>query len=183
MELSTVVWIVVLIVAAVLLMKLLGKVVSLALSVLGIVAVVWLVVIGLRYMDENNVRDNLLDSNNLFVLQDEGNFITGFATQEGMPDPEIDALDEDLTNPNSELYDEYYKVIVVEKDALPEKTALMVDASGKEDKLELFRYYVENSLLEGDVVENLVEEEKEGSLQVYKETLAFKHGVKEVLGS
>ncbi len=184
MELSTVVGILIIIVAIVLLMKVMGKIVSLMLSVIGIVLVVWLVVAGLRWMDETNLRDNFKESNNLFVLEDEGSMITGFATKEGMPDPDVKELDEkELTNPNSDLYDQYYKVVVVTKDALPEKKAMLIDVADEEDRLSLFRHYVDNNLLEGDIVQNLVEKEKEGNVQVHKETLAFKHGAREVLSS
>ena len=183
MELSTVVGIIVIIAVAVLLMKFLGKVVSFVFSVLGIVLVVWLVVVGLRYLDEQNVRDNLLGSNNLFVLEDGGNLLTGFATQEGEADQDITELDEELENPNSKIYDDYYKVFIVKKEALPEKTSLMVGVADDDDKLSLFRNYVDNDLLEGDFVDTLVEEEKEGNIAVHRETLAFRHGIKEVLSS
>jgi energy-coupling factor transporter transmembrane protein EcfT len=186
MELSIVIGIIVIIVAIVLLMKVMGKVVSLIFSIVGIIAVVVLVVVGMRYLDESNVRDNLLDSNSLFLLEDDGNLLTGFATQEGMPDPDMADIEEEigsLDNPNSEIYDDYYKVIVVKKEALPEKTALLVDVSDEEDRHNLFKSYVDNELLEGDFVSNLVEEEKEGNIEVHKETLAFRHGLKEVIKS
>ena len=181
MELSTVVGILVIILAVVLLMKVFGKVVSFVFSTLGIIAVVWLVVVGLRWMDEGNVRENLLDSNNLFVLEDEeGSLITGFATKEGAPEPDLSTAD-DAENPNSKLYDDYYKVVFVKKDALPEKISLMMDAADDADKQNLFRSYVDNELLEGDFVTNIIEEEKEGNIEVHKETLAFRHGVREVI--
>lgn len=182
MELSTVIGIIVIIAVAVLLMKFLGKMVSFAFSVIGIVLVVWLVVAGLRYLDEQNVRDNLLDSNSLFVLEDEGNTLTGFATQDGEP-AEVTGIEEELENPNSRLYDRYYKIFVVKREALPEKTALMVEVADEQDRLRLFRNYVEKDLLEGDFVDSIVQAEQEGKLEVHKETLAFRHGVKEVLGS
>ncbi|HII72022.1 TPA: hypothetical protein HA265_04675 [Candidatus Woesearchaeota archaeon] len=181
MELSTVIGIIVIMLAVVLLMKIFGKVVSLILSIVGVIAVVWLVVVGMRYLDESNMRDNLLDSNNLFLLEDDGNLLTGFATQEGAPEPDISDFEGELDNPDSDVYDDYYKVIVVKKDALPDKIALVVDAADEEDRQELFKYYVENQLLEGDFVSRLVEEEEEGNIDVHKETLAFKHGIKEVV--
>jgi 4-amino-4-deoxy-L-arabinose transferase-like glycosyltransferase len=184
MELSMVVWVVALIVLALLLMKFLGKVFSLAFSVLGILIVVWLVVAGLRWMDEQNLRDNIIESNNLFLLADGDNMITGFSTLDGEEQEIPDSTE--LTNPNSELYDEYYKVIVVDKESLPEKTSLMLEAAEPEDKLALFQTYVETGLLESDgetAAETLISEEQEGNIAVYKETLAFKHGIKEVLGS
>ena len=182
MELSTVVGIIIIIVVAVLLMKFLGKIVSLFLSVIGIILVVWLVVAGLRYMDELNIRDNFLESNNLFVLDDGNNLLTGFPTQEGA-EPDLSEIEQEVQDPNSELYDEYYKVIVVKKEALPEKTALLVDVADEQDKLNLFKHYVEKNILEGDVADQLIEEEEQGNVEVYKETLAFRHGIKEVLGS
>lgn len=182
MELSTVLGIVLIVVIAVLVIKFLGKLVSFLLSVVGIIIVVWLVVSGLRYLDEQNVRDNLLESNSLFVLQDSGNMVTGFATQqEGKAD--LTGLEQELDNPNSNVYDDHYKVIVVNADALPEKTAMLVDVADDEDRLKLFRSYVDNSLLEGDFVESLVEKEERGDIAVYKETLAFRHGIKDVLSS
>jgi hypothetical protein len=179
MELSTVVGILVVIVVAALLLKLLGKAVSFAISVISVVAVVWLVVIGLRYLDERDIRDKFLDSDNLFVLQEDGNVITGFATGSNETPPAESV--EQLSKDESGLLDKYYKVVAVSKDALPEKTALMIDAAEQGDKLKLFQSYVENSLLEGDVAGNLVAEEKEGNISVYKETLAFRHGIREVL--
>jgi hypothetical protein len=184
MELSTVVGIIVILLVVVLLMKVLGKVVSLVLSIVGIIAVVWLVVVGLRWMDEGNVRDNLLESYNLFLPEDDGNLLTGFATQEDAPEPDLNSLgEEELDNPNSDVYDDYYKVIVVKKEALPEKTSLMLGVVDEEDKENLFKHYVDNSLLEGDFVANLIEEEQEGNIDVYKETLAFKQGITEVISS
>lgn len=182
MELSTVLVVIVVAVAALLLMKLVGKVFSLVFSVLGIVAVVWLVVAGLRWMDEENVRDNLLDSNNLFLLSDGSQMITGFATQDNIT-PDIKGIETEVTNPNSEIYDDFYKVIIVNKDALPQKTALMVDAVGQDDQQALFKNYVEDTLLKEDAAERLIEEEEAGNLAVYKETLAFRHGIKDVLSS
>ncbi|MBU2561346.1 MAG: hypothetical protein KKD17_03535 [Nanoarchaeota archaeon] len=183
MELSTVVVILVVLAAAMLLMKFIGKMFSFALSVIGIIAVVWLVVIGLRWIDENNIRDNLLESNSLFLLEDGGNIMTGFATQEGMPDPDIAEVSKELADPDSGIYDDYYKVFIVKKDALPEKTSILVEISDAEDKKELFRHYVENNLLEGDFVSTLVNKEKQGDIEVREETLAFRHGVAEVLRS
>lgn len=183
MELSTVVGIIVILAVAVLLMKFLGKMVSFALSVVGIVLVVWLVVAGLRYLDEQNVRDNLLDSNSLFVLDDGGSMLTGFATQDDGEEADISGIEADLDNPNSRIYDDYYKVFIVKKEALPEKTALLVDVADDADRLNLFRNYVENDLLDGDFVDTLVKKEEDGAIEVHKETLAFRHGVMEVLGS
>ncbi|MBI5880662.1 hypothetical protein HZB90_00870 [archaeon] len=180
MEPSTIVGILVVIIIAVFLLKLLGKAVSFAISVASIIVIVWLVVAGLRYMDERDVRDKFLDSNNLFVLQDGGSLLTGFATAEDNP-PELASIEEEVEDPNSGLFDKYYKVIVVNKEALPEKTALVLEAAEDADKQKLFESYVENNLLEGDVAENLVNAEKEGSIGVYKKTLAFRHGLKEVL--
>jgi energy-coupling factor transporter transmembrane protein EcfT len=179
MELSTLVGILVVVIIAVFLLKLLGKAVSFVISVASIIVIVWLVVAGLRYMDERDVREKFIDSNNLFVLQDGGSILTGFATAEGDV-PELAGVEE-AEDPNSELFDRYYKVIVVNKDALPEKTALVLDAADEADKQKLFQSYVENNLLEGDVAENLVNAEKEGDIGVYEETLAFRHGIKEVL--
>jgi len=185
MELSTVVGLLIAVVVVVILMKVMGKVVSLVLSIVGVILVVWLVVVGLRWMDENNVRQNFMESNNLFVLEDEGSLVTGFATKEGMPDPDVTAFSaEEFTNPNSPLYDDYYKIVVVQKEALPEKTSLLVDVVEDEDRLSLFRNYVDDELLDqDDFVSTLVEEEKEGKIKVHKETLAFKHGLGEVLSS
>ncbi|MBN1544808.1 hypothetical protein JW898_05105 [Candidatus Woesearchaeota archaeon] len=181
MELSTVVVILIVLAAAMLLMKFIGKMFSFALSVIGIVAVVWLVVIGLRWMDENSIRENMIESNSLFLLSDGDNLMTGFATQEGMPDPDIAEVSKELADPDSDIYDDYYRVFIVKKDALPEKTSVLVDVVGAEDRKELFRHYVENSLLEGDFVGNLVNKEKQGDIEVREETLAFRHGVAEVL--
>ena len=182
MELSTVIGVVVIIVVAVLLMKFLGKVVSFVFSIMGVVLVVWLVVVGMRYLDEQNIRDNFLDSNNLFLLQDGSNVITGFATHDtGQVD--FAQVDDEMNNPNSPLYDQYYKVILVNKESLPENTALMVGVVEGADRLNLFRNYVENNLLEGDPTDLLIEEEEEGNIEIYKETLAFRHGMKEVLSS
>jgi len=179
MEPSTIVGILVMIIIAVFLLKLLGKAVSFAISAVSIIVIVWLVVAGLRYMDERDVREKFLDSNNLFVLRDGGSLLTGFATAEDNP-PELASIGE-VEDPNSGLFDKYYKVIVVNKEALPEKTALVLEAAEDADKQRLFESYVENNLLEGDVAENLVNAEKEGNIGVYKETLAFRHGLKEVL--
>jgi hypothetical protein len=179
MEIVTIFLIVIAIVIGVVLLKLLGKAVSLALSVLGIVIVVWLVVAGLRFLDINNIRDNFMDSNNLFLLEDGGDLVTGFATgyvEEALPDTK-----EELVNPNSKLYDDCYKVVVVKKDALPQKTALLIDASDDADRDRLFRAYVDNELMDGDLAENLVDAESEGDIEVYKETLAFRHGIREVI--
>ncbi|MBW2997770.1 hypothetical protein KY349_05510 [Candidatus Woesearchaeota archaeon] len=182
MELSTVVGIIVIIVVAVLIMKFLGKLVSFLLSVVGIILVVWLVIVGLRYLDEQNVRDNLMNSNSMFVLQDGDSMVTGFATQD-VGEADVSGLENELDNPNSNIYDDYYKVIVVNADALPEKTAMLFDVADDEDKLKLFKSYVDNNLLEGDFVESLVEKEEQGDVEVYKETLAFRHGIKDVLSS
>jgi hypothetical protein len=183
MEIATVVGLIILLAAAVLLMKVLGKVVSLVLSVVGIVALVWLVVASLRYLDERDIRDNFLSSNNLFILESEGAPITGFASKEGLPDPSLEGIEAELGNPNSAIYDDYYKVVVVKKEALPEKLALMVDAAEGDDRLSIFRSYVDDSLIEGDAVSNLVENERAGNIEVYSESLAFRHGVREVLTS
>ena len=182
MELSTVVGIVLIVVIAVLVIKLLGRLVSFFLSAVGIIIVVWLVVAGLRYLDEQNVRENLLESNSLFVLRDGGNMVTGFATQEeGQAD--VSGLGDELDNPNSRIYDDYYKVIVVDADTLPEETAMLLGVADDEDKLKLFKSYVDNDLLEGDFVESLVEKEEMGGVEVHKETLAFRHGIKDILSS
>ena len=182
MELLTVIGIVVIIVVAVLLMKVLGKVVSFVFSVMGIVLVVWLVVVGMRYLDERNISDNFLDSNNLFLLQDGSNVITGFATHDtGQVD--FAQVDDEMNNPNSKLYDKYYKVILVNKDSLPENTALLVEVSDGADRLTLFKNYVENNFLEDDPTDILIEKEENGKIEIYKETLAFRHGIKEVLSS
>lgn len=183
MGLSTVVWIVVIIALVVLFLKVLKKMVSLAFSIAGIIVVVWLVVVGLRYLDENNVRDNLLESNNMFLLQDGEALITGFATQDDLSSSNIADIQDDLEDPSSELYDSYYKIIIVDKDSLPQKTSLLVDVAGEDDRRKLFMSYVENDLLEGDYTGNLVDAEMSGDIEVRKETLAFRHGIKEVLGS
>ncbi|MFH1063776.1 MAG: hypothetical protein V1729_01710 [Candidatus Woesearchaeota archaeon] len=183
MGLSTVVWIVVIIALVVLSLKVLKKMISLTLSVAGIVLVVWLVVAGLRYMDESNVRNNLMDSNNLFLLQEGDSLITGFATQEDTAGQDLEVVQDELDDPTSDLYDSYYKVIIVNKESLPEKTSLLVEVSDKDDQLNLFKSYVKNGLLEGDYTSNLVDEEKEGNIEVRKETLAFRHGLREVFGS
>lgn len=182
MELSTVLGIVVILVIAVLLVKFLSKVVSFVFSAIGIVLVVWLVVIGMRYLDEQNIRDNFIDSNNLFLLQDGHNVITGFATHDnGQVD--FAQVDEEMNNPNSPLYDKYYKVIFVNKESLPDKTSLMVGVSDEADRLSLFKNYVAHNFLEGDPTDLLIEEESQGSIEIHKETLAFRHGIKEVLSS
>ena len=183
MEIATVVGLIILLAAVVLVLKVMGKVVSLVFSIVGIIALVGLVVAGLRYMDERDIRQNFLNSNNLFVLDDDGSPITGFATKEGMPDPQLDSVSLELDNPNSQLYDDYYRVVLVKKDALPDKLAAVVDAAEGDDKLSIFKSYVQDNLLEGDVAEKLVEEEQEGNIEVHKETLAFRHGVREVLTS
>ncbi|MBW2966941.1 hypothetical protein KY362_00485 [Candidatus Woesearchaeota archaeon] len=163
--------------------KFLGKLASMLFTVVGIFLVVWLVVIGLRYMDEENVRENFMLSNNLFVLEENGNPLTGFVTKDGLPGPELDTVLEEVENPNSELYDEYYKVVFVDKEALPEKIQLVMDAADPEDRLSMFQEYVETEIIEGDTAENLIEKEKAGDIEVYHETLAFRHGFMDVLGS
>jgi hypothetical protein len=183
MEIATVVGLIVLLAAVVLVIKVLGKAVSVVFSMIGVISLVWLVVVGLRYLDERDIRQNFLNSNNLFVLDDGGSPITGFATKEGLPEPQLDDIVVELDNPNAPLYDDYYKVIVVNKEALPEKLAAVVDAAEGDDLLSIFKSYVQDSLLEGDVAGNLVEEEQAGNIEVYKKTLAFKHGVREVLTS
>jgi|GEM_PF-6504322 len=177
---STVVWILAIIIAAVLLLKFLGKMLSFILSAVGIVTVVWLVIIGLRYLDESDMRNNLLESNSLFVLDDGGSPITGFATKEGFV-PDINEAYEEMPDSSSDIYQTYYKVFVVKKEALPEKIALMMEVSDDEDKLNMFRHYVDNNLLQGNFTTRLIEAEQEGKLDVYKETLAFKHGLKDLL--
>lgn len=183
MEIATVVGFIILLAAVVLVIKVLGKAVSVVFSMVGVITLVWLVVVGLRYLDERDIRQNFLNSNNLFVLDDDGSTITGFATKEGLPDPQLDSIVVDLDNPNAPLYDDYYKVIVVNKEALPEKLAAVFDAADKEDRMSIFRNYVQDNLMEGDVAGNLVEEEQQGNIEVHKKTLAFRHGVREVLTS
>jgi hypothetical protein len=181
MGLSTLVCIVAVIVAGVFLLKFLGKAVSFALSVLGVAAVVWLTVAGLRYLDEQKVREGILESNNLFLLSENGKVVTGFATQEGMPEPDIDKAQRELSNPNSPLYSDYYKIIVVKEEALPEDRTEDISSSLGESKEKAFRQYVDTNLLEGDALTNLVGLEKEGAIAVYEESIAFRHGIKEVL--
>ena len=176
MELTTIIGVVVVVVIGVLLLKLIGKMLSFAISILGIMLIVWGIVIGLRYFDTQDLRQNLADSDNLFVLQDSGNIVTGFATDGTTPQINQEDLKSD-----SDLFNKYYKVIVVDKDRLPEKTSLLVDASEGTDKLELFKSYVNNNILSGDPVANLIALDKEGDIKVYEETLAFRHGVSEVL--
>lgn len=181
MGIVTIFAIIVGIVVAVLLIKLLGKALSFAFSVAGIVLVVWLVVAGMRLVDTNNVQNNFLEENNLFILTDDGDMLTGFATQGGEVPVEEDILT-NLDNPNSELYEDFYKVITVDKSKLPQKTALLVEVSADYEKRELFKEYIESTLLsDNNVAENLVEAEKEGDIEVHKETLAFRHGVKDVI--
>ena len=81
MDTMTIVWIVLAVVLLLALFKVLKNVISFAISTVGIVVVVWLMILGLKYVDESNLRDNLLASNNLFLLQDsENNLLTGFAS-------------------------------------------------------------------------------------------------------
>ncbi len=181
--LSTVVIGILVIIAAVLVLKLIGKVVSMIFTFVGIAAVVWLVIIGLQYLDEKNIRDKMSSSNSLFVLEDEGSMITGFATKEGLPEPDLVEVQEEVNDPSSELYDSYYKVFIVKKEALPEKISLLIDEVEPEEQTGLFRNYVDNNILEGDYADNLITAEKEGDIEVHKESIAFRHGFKEMLKS
>jgi predicted phosphoribosyltransferase len=178
MELSAIVTIIVIIAVGVVLIKLLGKVLSFVFSILGVIAVVWLITIGLKYIDEKDIRDKFLDSNNLYVLEDGSNIVTGFASMG--PAPNVTA--EDISQ-NSDLLSEYYKIIVVKKSALPEKSQVMIDALDPADQVLLLKHYVNATLLDGDVVDNLVTAEKEGNIEVFKKTIAFRQGIKEVLAN
>jgi hypothetical protein len=121
-----------------------------------------------------NLEDNFASSNNLFVLEDGGSAITGFATQDTATPAGITAADID---PES-----YYKVIKIDKSALPEKTALLIDVSDESDKTNLFKEYVrENYIAPEDSVTKLIEDEDSGELSVEKNTLAFRHGLREVV--
>jgi hypothetical protein len=181
MEIVTILVILIVVVLAVFLFKFLGKAVSFALSLVGIVIVVWLIVIGLRFMDTKNLQDNFLDSNNLFVLADEDNFITGFATNEPNEMTNLADIYDDLSNPNSDLFDKYYKVVIVEKDSMPHITTRIIDSSKDVERVEAFRGYVEDNFLDEDIAEILVEEEQLGNIEVHKETLAFRHGFREII--
>jgi hypothetical protein len=177
MELSTVVIVVVIIAVAVLALKLLGKALSFLLSILGIVAVVWVLVFGLRYMDERDLRSKFLESTNLYVLADGENIITGYATDGTVP--AINKVDEIKGDPA--FLDEYYKVVVVNAESLPERTAAIIAAADESDKILLLKSYMNKTILSGDAVDNLISAEQEGTVEVYKNTLAFKHGLREVL--
>ena len=175
MELSAIVTIIAIIAIGVVLIKVLGKVLSFVFSILGVVAVVWLITIGLRYMDERDIRGKFLDSNNLYVLEDGANIVTGYATEGEMPSVTAEELAQ-----NSVLLDEYYKVVVVKTSALSEKSQAMVSALEPSDRLLLLQNYVNSTLLDGDVVDNLVSAEKVGDIEVFKKTIAFRQGLKEV---
>lgn len=180
MELMTVFLIIAVAGLAMLLLKLLGKALSLAFSVMGIVLVVWLAIMGLKYLDANNIRDNLLDSNNLFLLEDDDALITGFATLEEIKEDAVE-LTEKLNDPDSEIHDKYFRIISVKKSSLPEEISYLIDNTNDENKLIAFRKYVETNILTQDAFERLVEEEKNNNIRVFQETLAFRHGIKEYL--
>ena len=177
MELSTVVIVVVIIAVAVLALKLLGKALSFLISILGIVAVVWVLVFGLRYVDERDLRSKFLDSTNLYVLADGENIITGYATEGTMP--AISTVEEIKEDPA--LLDEYYKVVVVDIESLPEKTATIIQAADESDKIQILKNFINKTILTGDAVDNIINEEQNGTIAVYKNTIAFKHGLREVL--
>ncbi len=179
MEPMTLVWVLLVFGLIILLFKVLKKIVSVAFSIAGIIVVVYLVIIGLQYVDRNDLRDNLLSSNNLFILEDSGNELTGFASDGSvvsLPDPKV------IEDDDSDLYKKFYKVILVKKDALPEKIRLVYDSADDNDKAAIFRSYVNNDLLQDDPVDNLIEQEKDGTVEVHKESIAFKHSLREVLG-
>ncbi|NQU79689.1 hypothetical protein HQ545_08030 [Candidatus Woesearchaeota archaeon] len=178
MELSTVVLVIVIAIMAVVIMKILKKAASFAFSIAGIIAVVWLVIAGMRYLDENNLRKNLLESNSLYLLEDQGDIMAGFATIQGNVPTSIEEIDDPVLN----IHDSFYKVFLVRRDSMEERTALVLGAADDKDRLELFKNYIDNNLLQNDFVTKLVQKEKQGQIKVYKETIAFKHGFSEVLG-
>jgi hypothetical protein len=181
MELGSVLAVLVGIVLVVILLKLIGKVVSVALTVIGIIAVVWLAVAGLRFLDVQNLEENFAGSNNLFVLSDGGSAITGFATQEDSA-PDLEKVKAAVETGDDAALESYYKVVTIEISSLPEKTALLIDATDGADRAALFRDYVLSNFVEPeDRVSRLIEAEKQGALSVSKDTLAFRQGLKEVV--
>ncbi len=174
MNTMTIVWIVLAVFLIILIFKILKKLVSVALSAAGIIIVVWLVIIGLQYADKGSLRENLLTSNNLVLLND-GNQLTGFATKS-------DGIEEEIDLSDKALYDKYFKVIIVDKEAFPEKIGLVYDVSEEHERQLLFQNFVENNLLNEDATDNLLEYEKLGLIEVYRNTIAFKQGFMEVLG-
>ncbi|HII71823.1 TPA: hypothetical protein HA265_03655 [Candidatus Woesearchaeota archaeon] len=183
MQAMTLVWIALAVVILVLFFRFVKRLFNVALSAVGIIFVVWLVVLGLRYADKTNLRNNLIASNNLFLLEDSNDLVTGFAT-DGTATEQVDISSlPDPSDSSSEIYDKYYKVIVVQKDALPEKIGLVYDSADADDRLSLFRSYIDSSILgSDDPVDTLIEKEQEGDLEVHRNTMAFRYGIREVLG-
>lgn len=174
MEIATGLAILVGILLIVLVLKVVGKAVKFAFTVTAILVIAWCAVIGLRHLDVQNLEEHFKGSNNLFLLQDGGDVVTGFATK---------TADTIGTAASTEIPDEdYYKIIKIDKSVLPEKTALLIDAVEDADKEALFKEYVDANFMDpADGVSRLIDAEKSGEISVEKDTLAFRHGVREVL--
>lgn len=182
MDAMTIVWVLLAVVIVVAVLRFLGKTVSMAFSAASIIILVWLVVSGLQYMDQNDIREKFLDSNNLFVLKDGSSLISAYATKEGLPEPDLSGIQDEIDDPDSELYDDYYKVILVDIDTMPSDVIRMISSADEERRLVLFQDYVYGEIIGEDIAQSLVEHEKEGDIVVYQETIAFRHGTLEVLG-
>ncbi len=186
MEIFQIVIVVLALLLVVMLVKFMGKAASFVFSILGIFIVVWLIIMGVRFLDEINIKNNLLDSNNLYILKSDNAAVTGFVSGIGLSNKPVDinlvSIYSDLLNINSDLYADYYKIIIVNEKFLPENIqSQLQESDNATEKFELFRNYVDDSLLEDDFVKNLIDAEKTGHIEVYKETLAFRHGIRETL--
>jgi len=143
----TIVGIVFTIVLLIVLFKVLKNIVSFALSAAGILILTYLVIAGLRYADKQDLRNNLQISNNLILVEDSGNIISGFATKGGEVNTDnINVHDEDL-------YKEYYKVIIIPKEMENLSTKRLLN------------------------VDTLIQKEKDDKIKVYRESIAFRHGL------
>ena len=164
-------WILIAIVATLIIAKIFKKVLSLAFTAAAITVVVFLVIAGLKYMDENNIRNNFLNSNNIFVLEDNNNLITGFTTHPRtvLDEKDLEKIKQDSSTQN------HYKTIIIKKHNSKELSEKLSNANSKEDQLNIFEEYVEENFLSEEFVDNLIAKEKSGEIEVKKESIAFKY--------
>jgi hypothetical protein len=195
MNTALIIGIVVFFLIAFLIIKLIKKVISLIFSIVGLVILIAVILFILAAVDKANLADGLSNSNNLFILEDNGRFITAY---DSMPfsaynSSELQIIDESFKDESSkkEFLANRYRIITVNMEAITSLDLTSIDADGtkylrsealnlmrnNDDYLlraQVFKAIVDSVLLKDKPEDSLVDLAKDEKIDVFERTIAFK---------
>jgi len=176
-ELSVIVVGVLFLIVAVIAFKIIKGIIKTAITVFALLAIVLALLTVLVVMDANNLKNNLEAGPNLYLLVDEFRVVTGLevASQDVklVNQQQLEEYSNIVANDNVKSIEGYYKVFIID-------TALITDANIDSDSLQS-EYAEERAVVLNAVLDQtfsdpifLVQQIKNGNVEVHKETAVFK---------